>query len=379
VPVWHKATKKWRESGQLTVVGITQEQHPDRCRLFAQWHGIDWPILWDPLNMTGSRVVPRFFLIDEHGIVRSKRANPESLEEMFLDKEFEKPASFPEHPKGTGKELIEVLTTPKSDPQYATYRALSDLLWPPKPGDWSTIDVLSKLPEDTKSAFGRAMIFRRGVAHCMRRDSPQHEPRDFELALRSWETALAADDRQYIWRRRIQQYGPRMDKPYPFYDWVAKAQKEIRARGETPIPLPVALTGAELALRAGSLQPGADSSEPDGEHKIESIAGLVRMETAVAFDTNTRRPNLARVHLTLRPAKKTVKWDPEAGTPVVWIAARRVKPKSTPRADGSGIAFELDATFEAGKPLRGYVLFYACLDDSGQCRYLRHDFAVAGR
>ncbi len=128
MPVWHNATKKWREKGDLVVVGITQEQHPDRCRLFAQWHGIDWPILWDPFNMTGSKVVPRVVLIDEHGVVRSKRANVESIEEMFLSRVFEKPASFPEHPKGTGKELIECLTTSKNDPEHAVYRALSDLL-----------------------------------------------------------------------------------------------------------------------------------------------------------------------------------------------------------------------------------------------------------
>ncbi len=76
------------------------------------------------------------------------------------------------------------------------------------------------------------------------------------------------------------------------------------------------------------------------------------------------------------PNKKTLKWDPEAGTPTVWIAGRLVKPKAAPKRDGSGIAFELDATFEKGKSLRGYVLFYACVDDSGQCRYLRHDFEV---
>ena len=34
------------------------------------------------------------------------------------------------------------------------------------------------------------------------------------LALRK--QALALDPNQYIWRRRLQQYGPRLDKPYAF-------------------------------------------------------------------------------------------------------------------------------------------------------------------
>ena len=80
MPVWHEKTAAWRKSGKLTVVGITQEQHAARCRLFAQWHGIDWPILWDPFNRTGSKVVPRFTLIDENGVVRSRRPNPDDLE-----------------------------------------------------------------------------------------------------------------------------------------------------------------------------------------------------------------------------------------------------------------------------------------------------------
>ena len=43
----------------------------------------------------------------------------------------------------------------------------------------------------------------------------------------------------------MQQYGPRLDKPYPFYDWVETAREEIRARGETPSPLRVEPAGAE--------------------------------------------------------------------------------------------------------------------------------------
>ena len=45
MPVWHELTKEARKAGELVLLGVIQEQHPDRCRLFAQWKGFDWPIL----------------------------------------------------------------------------------------------------------------------------------------------------------------------------------------------------------------------------------------------------------------------------------------------------------------------------------------------
>ena len=78
-------------AGKLVVVGITQEQHSDRCRLFAQWKGIDWPILWDPINLTGSSAVPIVTAIDEYGIVRSLRPKPETIEAEFLSVVYEPP------------------------------------------------------------------------------------------------------------------------------------------------------------------------------------------------------------------------------------------------------------------------------------------------
>ena len=31
MPVWHAATQAWREAGDLTLIGVVQEQHPDRA------------------------------------------------------------------------------------------------------------------------------------------------------------------------------------------------------------------------------------------------------------------------------------------------------------------------------------------------------------
>jgi len=71
----------------------------------------------------------------------------------------------------------------------------------------------------------------------MRFDSISPQTQDFEKALKHWQIALDMNPSQYIWRRRIQQYGPRLDKPYSFYDWITQARKDILKRGETPVEL----------------------------------------------------------------------------------------------------------------------------------------------
>ena len=58
MPGWHDATEQLQQQGKLRMVGIIQEQHPDRCRLFMQWKGMDWPVLVDAENRLGVAVVP---------------------------------------------------------------------------------------------------------------------------------------------------------------------------------------------------------------------------------------------------------------------------------------------------------------------------------
>ena len=43
--------QKWVDEGELAVVAVTQEQQSDRCRLFAAWQELDYPILHDPINV----------------------------------------------------------------------------------------------------------------------------------------------------------------------------------------------------------------------------------------------------------------------------------------------------------------------------------------
>jgi len=195
---------------------------------------------------------------------------------------------------------------------------------------------------------------------------------------------------RYIWRRRIQQYGPRMDKPYPFYDWVVRAQKEIAARGENPVQLNVPLSGAELAQPARSMGEGAGEPEPDAGGKINRVKdGWIEFDAAHAFRTGKGAP-VARVHVAFRPAR-TMHWNNEAGPMRLWI-----DPKSLP--DGAKVErnpleiagpdaetsveerrFEWDLALPDGASkftLKGYALFNACESASGQCVYLRRDFEI---
>ena len=69
MPGWHEATEQLQADGQFRMVGIIQEQHPDRCRLFLQWKEMDFPILVDSLNRIGVSAVPLLW-----AVLRTRRA-----------------------------------------------------------------------------------------------------------------------------------------------------------------------------------------------------------------------------------------------------------------------------------------------------------------
>jgi tetratricopeptide (TPR) repeat protein len=234
--VWHANTADLQEQGRLQFVGIIQEQHPDRARLFMQWQQMDWPILVDSLNLLGVSAVPITLLIDEQGIVRAVQPKEKELRE-FLDTDYSadsNPATVPER-RIAGQDLIP--SKPGPDASASSWREYGDALFL-----WQDASRLDAVIDSYKSALEKAPEhaanhFRLGVAYRARHDSNHRRPGDFQKAVDSWKHALDLNPNQYIWRRRIQQYGPRLDKPYPFYDWVHTAREEIKARGEEPVAL----------------------------------------------------------------------------------------------------------------------------------------------
>jgi len=370
VPGWHAFTKEWREKGDLALVGIVQEQHPDRARLFAQWQGLDFPILWDPFNLTGSKVVPITLAVDEHGIVRAVNPEREKFEDEFLRVVFPPTA----HSAAARVEIP---------------GAIADLM----AHDPAQLDAAVAALESaaSRTPIDSIALFRAGVARRLRYDADGGNAADFQGSLDHWRGAWSLDPEQYIWRRRTQQYGPRMDKPYPFYDWVAEAQAQITARGETPVALGAQLTPSELAEK-GRFVPGGDEEEPDALKKVPlDTEGWLAIESATAFDTSGQTP-VASLHLVLQPnAKLDVHFDDEAGPVVVWLGSvdqpdgfefearhHQLRPAKTGRAAEErrlAVDTRLRAGSRGGK-LRGYVLFYGCQGVEGTCRYLRHDFEV---
>lgn len=92
MPVWHEKLKSSVADGRIALVGVIQEQHAERCRLFAQWQGFDWPILHDPINVLAPQAVPIVVAVDEHGIVRDTRPTPEWVHDTFLETRYPAPA-----------------------------------------------------------------------------------------------------------------------------------------------------------------------------------------------------------------------------------------------------------------------------------------------
>jgi len=390
VPVWHEALAPLREEGLVEVVGIASEQHPERAELYSMWKGFDWPILWDPFNLTSASTVPNLILVDEDGIVHATGAGWSELEAFLVAGASVPDEARPDPAGAPGLTGLAGRSPASGSAEALQLQALSDLLLrvPERMDD--AIELLEdqsyKRPEDA------GLAFRVGVARRIRYDSQLSLAQDFQAAIDHWQRALSLRPNVYVWRRRLQQYGPRMDEPFPFYDWIARAREELQARGLEAPELHVALTPAELAERS-AWPPESSQEEPDPEGRIlRDEKNWIRVESAAVFDTSKERP-VARVHLTLRPAQvPAAHWNNESGPMQFWIGAgglpegwkleRRLielEPeleKETTR-EVRRVSFELELPPDAEEGvLEGYVLFYVCEDEDGRCLYMRRDFAV---
>ena len=352
MPGWHKLTEKAVAENKLQVVGIVQEQHPDRAALFMQWQQMSWPLLSDPFNELGISVVPITLLIDEHGIIR-----------------YRKPSK---------KDLSEFLTIDYPNKNSASWK--NDAL--PK-----NITALSE--QVKKNADDAPTHFSLGVAYRNRYDSPEREKDDFATAVYHWKKALELNPNQYIWRRRIQQYGPRLDKPYSFYDWVSQARKEITARGEIPLPLSVEPSGAEFAKPQKSTQRESTQSEhPDPNGKISTDeAKLIAISSVEVPSTNPRK-SARRFHLTLSPSSNT-NWTNDAGEISVHLLPNTkaefknlIIPPAAKEATSNEeriLEFEIHPKDQKTLPkeITVSLFYYICTKDDHSCQYLRQDLRLS--
>jgi tetratricopeptide (TPR) repeat protein len=392
--------QKYVQEGKLVVIGIAQEQYPQRCRLFAQWHQLDWPILWDPINVMRVRGVPLEVAIDQHGIVRSIRPKPETLEADFLNKTFkvadaERVESVPPSNRGLEARDTETLRRRAEQTRSAdAWRKLGDalVLWagPEKIND--AIDAYTRAvkinPRDGDA------YFRLGVCYRMRYDSPLQKSGDFQTAVDCWTKARQIQPNQYIWRRRVEQYGPRLTKPYPFYDWVETAAKEIRARGEKPIQLKVLPSGSEIAAPEQSFEAAQKNAEPpDPNGRIARDTQNLILAEVTVVPPQIKPGQSLRVHVTLRPNKqRKAHWNNEAEPLKLWVeppAGWQVKPQLLTAPQGAKpetseprhLEFEALAPPDAGGTVyfNIYALYYVCEDVRGTCQFLRQDIPITVR
>lgn len=381
MPVWHETVKQLN-SEKLVVLGVVQEQHAERTRLYQQWKNFGFQIVQDPITQLGLNVVPMAVGIDEHGIVREADFWHTELAK-FVKQEYPAPAKAA--PVINRKIDYEKLV--KQDSSVENWVRLGDdkLLFPSAAQNSieKAINAYQKALE--QSPKNGPILFRLGVAHRMRYDSSNRLDEDFDLASKNWTLAQQASPNQYIWLRRIQQYGPRLEKPYPFYDWVDKAVADLSKRNNTPVELTVSLTQSERADFSESKYL-SDGQRPEGTDKLNRDKGdRVAIEsTVVPGFVKPGKP--ATIHLRMTP--KTAKWNNEASPPTVWIesdSAQLTKsliqyehqPDSASSTEER--QFEFDIRVAKGIKectLRGFALYHVCLE-RGVCTYLRQDFEIA--
>jgi len=347
MPGWQRKFEPLRKAGKIAIVGVVQEQHADRARLYAQWRGIEWPILVDSLNLYGNSVVPIVMLVDEAGrIVRQK------LDE-FLKADVASPIKRESVALDPGvKEFLD-----------------------------GELDVAAAKFEKAAAQSDTRVLFRLGVALRARAESKARRTGDAQSAVVMWEWALRIDPNQYIWRRRIQQYGPRLSKPYNFYGWVRQARKEIEKRGEKPVPLDVEPKGAELMDR--NLVSYDPKPDPDPQGKIDRDKGVLLEVECFATPWTVRPGERVRVRLNFRPAKADWNNEGQILTATLKGAGFKVMEGQMTHSNlGSGMRtleceVEIAADAKSGElKVPGYALYDVCVKADGTCVYRRQDFQL---
>jgi hypothetical protein len=365
VPVWHAALEPYEKAGKVAVVAIVEDQHPDRARLFLQWKQIGWPMLADSFDLLNLDTVPLTVAVDEYGIVRFTElpmAAAKTIGETFINQTYAKPSSTPPIDRGR----LEMLHT--------------------------GTDAIQLYAEDVRQhPSDGAAHFRLGSAFRARYDSPSRVPDDFANAERHWARALDLDPNRYIWRRRVQQYGPRMAEPYAFFDWIRDARQVIAERGETPIPLAVEPGDSEFEKPDPGAATNAPSREPDPRGRIRRDRGeFIAVDTA-AVPAAPAAGETVRVHVTFRPNVSTkAHWNNSVDPLVYWmtppagvgVAARAlVAPNAGTEVSQETRTVEYDVKLPTSAPhgrvtIPGYALYYVCEDVNGVCMYRRHDITV---
>ncbi len=371
---------------------MVQEQHPDRARLYLQWRKFDVPVFVDSLNLLPHRVVPVPIALDENGVVRLNRLKQEQIEEFVRN-------SFPDLRVPDGYNVVQPtdLSTLKrkarQSDRAADWRNLGDAYFVRERNRHMNKSVHAYREAIERQPDHGPTHFRLGVALQRRYETEHRREGDGQQAVSHWENALSLNPNQYIWRRRLQQYGPRLDKPYNFYFWIRKARKAIEERGEQPVSLSVEPRGSEVQSpdSEGQARNSTSVPNPDPEGRILSDSnGLVSVSTVTT--PQRVRPGedvRVRVHFRLRSENRPY-WNNEA-EPLTLSpnlpdslslneGSFRYPNAQEPETRGDRVLeFEVSVPPDLEKStvtLPMYALYNVCEEKQGVCRYLRKDFSA---
>lgn len=393
--MWQKKLAPFIEAGEVVAIGVVQEQHPDRTRLYRQWRELDWPIFVDSLNALRIEVVPVPVAIDESGITRKWRAGPVKIEQEFLRVEFESTPIPADYGIAPDPRIKQDSSSPTDTAIRNFYAGDSNLD--------ASIDAWQEALAEASGGGDGWLHFALGATLRRRYESASRRPGDAQAAVQQWGEALARDPNQYIWRRRLQQYGPPLDKPYNFYFWVEQARADLSERGQTPHALVVEPTGSELAppqrkagLGGTSLASlAADGPDPEGKIYRDKKT-MIQIEPVVTpARVRPGRRVQARIEFRVNPTIGAY-WNNEAdelrvaiGTGLSPGAAsidqtagsmQFPNPTEPETQETRTIEFELSVPADAEPgpvEIPAYALYYVCENEGGVCYFLRQDFELA--
>ena len=281
-----------------------------------QWKQFDWPLLWDPFNLLELPAVPITMILDAAGVIRLLQPKLDHADDIagVVRDGFERVESAPSVPSPVPGPSA--MVAPSADAAGWSDHAVALALWG---GEGRLDDAVAAAARSTVSGGDGQSWFRQGVILRMRHDSNHRQGSDFANSTDAWARALDADPANYVWRRRIQQYGPRLAKPYAFYDWIVDARDEIRERGEPPVPLSAEPQGSEFSEPMARDEPvTSDVPEPPDSRIVEDEAWI---ETTVNVVPSRVRPaDAVRVHVDLFPGDGSeIHWNNETGPGGFWV------------------------------------------------------------
>lgn len=375
--MWYQTLKPFLDKKQIHVVGIVQEQHPERTRLYKQWKQFSFPIMVDSLNILGFHAIPIVMGLDESGIVRYSRMKRRQLK-TFLGANYKATQSPLTLSKKPDMKALKAQKKPRDlADAYFLYGRDKDLDLVVA----SYQEAVKSNPKDSLSQFRLGVAFRRRYESKLKKDG------DDQAAIDSWTRALSLNPNQYIWRRRIQQYGPQLNKPYNFYAWIEKARADIKKRGETPFPLLVEARGTEIMGMGLRESTNKAMPNPDPKGQIHRDKDRKIQVDVMVTPKPVRPGERIRLRLSLKPIAK-VTWNNEAGgvqlhldypKGITLIDGRfTVKNnKKTSSAEKRFLELELsvDKSLQGTLTIKGYLCYELCTAD-GTCLYLRQDLSI---